>query len=113
MLSRNDSVDNGGRPPAQQQQQQQQQQPANRMTGDYTVLGTSSDDSSSPSSYAVPQPTRNRLADRIRQLQQQQNQDEGVVTTSTTSTLNSDENNELYLQVKQGIVQIKSKEQHT
>ena len=118
MSSRNDSVENGGL--TQSQQEQASRLDSGSMTGDFAVIGTNSNDESS---YTFPQqqPNRNRLADRIRQLhQQQQSIDDDVATTSSsqlpTTTMtesNTDDKNELYLQVKQGIVQIKSKEQHT
>jgi hypothetical protein len=121
MVLRNDGVDNSGLT-------QSQQEPVNVLggdttrTGDYAVMGTNIND---PLSYTSSQqqqqqqPTRNRLADRIRQLNRPQQQqpylldDDREDTTTTTSDNVSDDTNELYLQVKQGIVQIKSKEQHT
>ena len=123
MSTRNENVDNGTRTPS---QQPQQPDVGNSMTGDFAIMGTSSDDTLS---YSFPQQTRNRLADRIRQLHQQQqgNIDEDGVATSPSTTISenisgskmtvyensTDDDNELYLQVKQGIVQIKSKEQHS
>jgi hypothetical protein len=82
-------------------------------------------DASSDPSFASPQ-RRSRLADRIRQLDQQQQQqqqsNEALPSSINENTMfpemnfddNSDEDqNELYLKVKQGIVQIQSKEQHS
>jgi hypothetical protein len=114
MSSKNDSVDNAGLTQSQQQQPDVDSSTGS-MTADYSVLGTDSDDSLS---YEFPQQTRNRLADRIRRLHQQPpSLEDGVVaatpSTTTMSETNSNDKSELYLQVKQGIVQIKSKEQHT
>jgi hypothetical protein len=135
MSTRMDDVDNGTRNPP-EQQQQQQSDIGGSIGGDYSVMGKSSSDDDTLS-YAFPQQqSRNRLADRIRQLHQQQQEQRNIdndgdatsssSSSSTTTSENTsgssmslfennstDDSNELYLQVKQGIVQIKSKEQHS
>ena len=125
MSTRSENVESDGR--TESQNDLKKDDVGGRVTGDFSVIGRSSDDSSS---YKFPQQTRNRLADRIRQLhQQQQDKGDGVASSSSSTTTMSvnvagsevalypndstDDSNELYLQVKQGIVQIKSKEQHS
>jgi hypothetical protein len=118
MLLNNDGVDNGGLTESQQESANALGGDTTR-TGDYAVMGTTIYDPLSYTSSQQQQPTRNRLADRIRQLNRPQQQQPNILdddredTTTTTSDNVSDDKNELYLQVKQGIVQIKSKEQHT
>ena len=118
--ARNDNIDNDGRA----QSPQLPDVAGGNLSGDYTVLGTSTNESSPYADF--PQQTRNRLADRIRQLHQQpQSIDDDATTTTSTSDINfgnatpfngndnANDTSELYLQVKQGLVQIKSKEQHS
>ena len=117
--TRNDNLDIDGRT----QPPQPPDVAGGNLSGDYTVLGTSTNDSSPYADF--PQQTRNRLADRIRQLHQQPQSIDDATTTTSTSDINfgnatpfngndnANDASELYLQVKQGLVQIKSKEQHS